>query len=177
MMTSTIGAEFSRAHPSQWHLLFAQEPDKNLDFDEGLEEDDLNDSKPPSRRPFLWIILVLLAIGIAYWAFNPNTSMLPDSASTESAGMAADTRQGLAAGITPPAFQENQRVALTGATGDFLLMGDPLNKHPGPMVKSGETLVILDGSYQPTTGWIYQVRTHNGKTGWISGEQLIEKIS
>lgn len=176
-MTSTIGAESSRAHPSQWHLLFAQEPDKDLDFDEGLEDDDLHDSKPPSRRPFLWIILVLLAIGIAYWTLNPNTSMMPESASTERSERATDTRQGPAAGMTPPAFQENQRVALSGATGDSMLMGDPLKKQPGPKVKSGETLVILDGSYQPTTGWVYQVRTQNGRTGWISGEQLVEKAS
>jgi uncharacterized protein YgiM (DUF1202 family) len=41
----------------------------------------------------------------------------------------------------------------------------------GPLVKSGETLTILDGSYQPT-GWVYQVRTQAGKTGWISAEKL-----
>ena len=171
-MTSTIGAIFPTEHPSRWNLLFAQESDKDLDFDEGLEDDDLHQSKPPSRRPLLWIVLVLLAIGIAYWTLNPNVSLQPQPKSMDTVEMSRDkNRQKSEDDVAPPIFQENQIVALSDAAGDSVLMGDPLNTKPGPLVKSGESLTILDGNYQPT-GWVYQVRTQAGKTGWISAGKL-----
>jgi hypothetical protein len=176
MMTTTIGANFPHEHPSHWHLLFAQEPDKDLDFDEGLEEDELRESKPPSRRPLLWILLIVVAIGIGYWILNPNVSFMPESAPPDMAEMTRDqNRPQSLPNIPLPVFQENQRVTLSDATGTFLLMGDPFNTKPGPMVKPGDTLIILDGSYQPT-GWVYQVQTQLGKTGWITAEKL-EKVS
>ena len=171
MMTSTIGAVFSTEQPSRWNVLFAQEPDKDLEFDEGLEEDDLNQSKPPSRKPLLWIVLLLLIIGMAYWVLNPNTFM-PETTSTDTAATTRnqDGHQSQS-GMTPPTFHENQEVSLTDILGRSLLMGDPANTTPGPLVKPGETLTILDGAHQPT-GWVYQVRTPTGKTGWISAEKL-----
>ena len=170
-MTSTIGADFSTEQPSRWNVLFAQEPDKDLEFDEGLEEDDLNQSKPPSRKPLLWIVLLLLAVGVAYWTLKPNTFM-PQSTSIDTADVTSNQEGHQSqSSIIPPTFQENQEVLLTDTLGSSLLMGDPANTTPGPMVKSGETLTILDGNYQPT-GWVYQVRTQTGKTGWISAEKL-----
>jgi hypothetical protein len=172
MMTSTIGAVFPTEHFSRWNLLFAQEHDKDLEFDEGLEDDELHESKPPSRRPLLWIILVLLAIGVAYWTLNPNSSFIPKPASMDTTEMTGDKgRQQSHADIAPPTFQETQIVSLSNTIGDSMLMGDPANTKPGPMVKPGETLTILDGSYQ-TAGWVYQVQTPAGKTGWISAEKL-----
>ncbi|HBP87820.1 MAG TPA: SH3 domain-containing protein [Nitrospirales bacterium] len=171
MMTSTIGAVFSTEQPSRWNVLFAQEPDKDLEFDEGLEEDDLNESKPPSRKPLLWILLLLLAVGVAYWSLKPNTFM-PQSPQTDPADVTRNHEgQGPQTSITSPTFRENQVVSVIDTLGGTLLMGDPANTRPGPMVKSGETLTILDGYFQPT-GWVYQVRTQTGKTGWISGEKL-----
>ena len=171
-MTSTLGATFPTEQPSRWNLLFAQDTDKDLDFDEGLEDDELHQSKPPSRRPVLWIILVLLAIGVAYWTLQPNTSFIPKPASMEKTGMTGDKEgEKSHSDITQPAFHENQMVSLSDATKDSLLMGDPANTKPGPMVKPWETLTILDGSYQPA-GWVYQVQTRAGKTGWISAEKL-----
>jgi hypothetical protein len=171
MMTSTIGAVFSTEQPSRWNVLFAQEPDKDLEFDEGLEEDDLNQSKPPSRKPLLWIVLLLLIGGLAYWSLKPNTFM-PQSTSSDTTDITSNQEghQSQTA-ITPPTFQENEEVSLTDTLGRSLLMGDPANTTPGPMVKPGETLTILDGNYQPT-GWVYQVQTQTGKTGWISAEKL-----
>lgn len=170
-MTSTIGAVFTTAQPSRWNVLFAQEPDKDLEFDEGLEEDDLNQSKPPSRKPLFWIVLLLLVAGVAYWSLNSNTFM-PQENSTD---MAAITRNQegheYQAGMAAPTFHENQEVSLKDTLGRSLLMGDPANITPGPIVKLGETLTILDGAYRPT-GWIYQVRTQTGKTGWVSAEKL-----
>ena len=171
-MTSTIGSVFPTDRSSGWNLLFAQEPDKDLDFDEGLEEDDLHQSKPPSRRPLLWIILVLLAIGVAYWAFNSDSIFMSAPSSTDRVEMNSNqTRQNTQSDIAVPTFQENQKVLLSDGAGNAILMGDPANTKPGPLVKSGETLTILDGSYQPT-GWVYQVRTQEGNTGWISADKL-----
>ena len=73
--------------------------------------------------------------------------------------------------MTAPLFQENQTVMLADKTGVSILMGDPTNSQPGPIVKASEPLTILDGSYQ-ITGWIYLVKTESGKTGWISGEKI-----
>jgi hypothetical protein len=173
MITSTIGAVFpTENNPSRWNVFFAQESDKDLDFDEGLEDDDLHQSKPPSRRPLLWIILVLLAIGIVYWTLNPNVSFMPQPESLNKAEMSGDKdRQPSQFDVASPIFQENQIVSLSDAAGDSVLMGDPLNTKPGPLVKSGESLTILDGNYQPT-GWVYQVRTQDGQTGWISAGKL-----
>lgn len=172
MMTSTIGAVFPKEHPSQWNLLFAQDPDKDLDFDEGLEDDESNQPKPPSRRPLLWIILMLLAIGVAYWTLQPNSSFMPKSEPMDTTEMTGGKDlEKSQPDIAPPAFQENQIVSLADAAGDSMLMGDPGNTKPGPVVKSGEKLTILDGSFQPT-GWVYQVQTQSGKTGWISAEKL-----
>jgi hypothetical protein len=171
-MTSTIDAVFPPEYPFRWNLLFAQEPEKDLDFDEGLEEDDMHQSKPPSRRPIIWIILVVLAIGIAYWTLNPDISFISKPDSRDTTEMTNDTsRQKSPPGITPPTFQENQIVSLPDSVGDVMLMGDPSNTRPGPIVKSGEMLTVLDGSYQPA-GWVYQVQTQAGKTGWISAEKL-----
>jgi hypothetical protein len=132
----------------------------------------LHQSKPPSRRPLLWIILVLLAIGIVYWTLNPNVSFMPQPESLNKAEMSGDKdRQPSQFDVASPIFQENQIVSLSDAAGDSVLMGDPLNTKPGPLVKSGESLTILDGNYQPT-GWVYQVRTQDGQTGWISAGKL-----
>ena len=52
-------------NPLPWkNIFFAEDSDKDLDFDEGLEDDELHESKPPSRRPILWIILLLLVLGV-----------------------------------------------------------------------------------------------------------------
>ena len=171
-MISTLGATFPLEQSSRWNLLLAQEPDKDLDFDEGLEEDELQQSKPPSRRPVLWILLVLLAIGVVYWTLQPNSSFMPKPSSMDTTEMTGTKdRQQSRSAIAPPTFYETQVVSLTDAAGDSMLMGDPTNTKPGPMVKSWESLTILDGSYQPA-GWVYQVRTRAGKIGWITAEKL-----
>jgi hypothetical protein len=170
-MTSTIGAAFSSEHPSRLNLLLAQEPDKDLDFDEGLEDDESHQSKPPSRRPMLWIMLGLLIIGVAYWTLKPDSSTTPPASVAPVETAREKARQPSPPEVEPPMFRENQMVTLSSVSDDYMLMGDPANTKPGPIVKRGETLTILDGRFQPT-GWIYQVQTQTGKTGWISAEKL-----
>lgn len=56
----------------------------------------------------------------------------------------------------------NEMVALTM---------DPAGTKPGPAVRPGATLSILDGDLQ-AGGWVYSVRTDDGVKGWISEKRL-----
>jgi hypothetical protein len=175
-MTATFDAMFPMKRPLRWNVLFAEESDKDLEFDEGFEEDELNQSKPPSRRPLLWILLLILIGGVAYWILNDPSLKMPKPTPMDSVEGTNPASQGNAQSDMPaPLFQENQTVVLADKTGVSILMGDPTNSRPGPIVKVSEHLTILDGSYQ-ITGWIYLVKTESGKTGWISGEK-IKKLS
>ncbi len=159
-MTATFDAMLPMKRPLRWNVFFAEESDRDLDFDEGFEEDELHQSKPPSRRPLLWILLLVLVGGVAYLMLNdPSPEMQKPTTGDAQSDMSA------------PLFHENQTVMLTNETGVSMLMGDPTNSQPGPIVKASERLTILDGSYQ-ITGWIYLVKTESGKTGWISGEKI-----
>ncbi len=171
-MTATIDTMFPRERPSRWNMLFAEESDRDLDFDEGFEEDELHQSKPPSRRPLLWILLLLLVAAVAYWMLNAPSPQMPnpiamDSADPTTLPSTADSQSN----IPSPTFREDQSVMLAEEKGGSMLMGDARNTQPGPMVQAGEPLTILDGSYQ-LQGWVYLVRTKSGKTGWIPGEKL-----
>jgi hypothetical protein len=119
----------------------------------------------------LWILLGILIIGVAYWTLKPDSSIPPPPsvAPVDTAG--ENSRQPSPPEVEPPMFRENQMVTLSNVSGDYMLMGDAANTKPGPIVKRGETLTILDGRLQPT-GWIYQVQTQTGKTGWIEAEKL-----
>jgi len=171
-MTATMHAIFPLESPARWNVLFAQDSDMDLDFDEGFEEDELHQSKPPSRRPLLWILLLILVSVIAYWALTNQSSQMPRTAVIQPGN---DINPSLhidaPADITSPLFREDQIVEPADETRDTMLAGDATNSQPGPMVNAGEHLTILDGSYQ-TTGWVYQVKTQSGKTGWISEEKL-----
>ncbi len=171
-MTATMNALFPPESSSRWNILFAQDSDADLEFDEGFEEDDLNQSKPPSRRPLLWILLLIVVSGIAYWALTNQSSQIPRTAAIEPRNnINPSLRLDSQADITAPLFREDQIVEPAEDTRDTMLAGDAANSQPGPMVHAGEHLTILDGSYQ-ITGWVYQVKTQSGKTGWISEEKL-----
>ena len=170
-MTATFATMLSNERPSRWNVLFAEESDKDLDFDEGFEEDDLHQSKPPSRRPLLWIVLLVLVGCVAYWTLNNQAPPMQRTAVIESMedNTFVSKEEGLV--IPSPLFREEQTVVLIEQTGVSMLMGDPTNSQPGPIVKGGEPLTILDGTHQKT-GWVYQLQTASGKTGWISEEKL-----
>ena len=171
-MTATIATMFPLARPSGWNVFFAEDSDKDLDFDEGFEEDDLHQSKPPSRRPLLWIVLLVLVGAVAYWALNEQPSQRSRTAVFESAeNTRAEIQENAASDFPSPLFREDQSVVLLEGTGEAMLMGDPTNSQPGPIIKGHEKLTILDGNHQ-ITGWVYQVQSESGKTGWISGEKI-----
>ncbi len=168
-MTPTMTNPFPIERPSLWNVLFAEDSDKDLDFDEGFEEDDLHESKPPSRRPLLWILLLALLGGVAYWILNnPSPSMqrpVPIDAMEVNKQTSAPDIQ---TAIATPLFREDQAVVLTE---ESMLMGDATNSKPGPIVAAGESMTIVDGSHQ-NQGWVYLVKTKSGKTGWISSEKI-----
>lgn len=74
-----------------------------------------------------------------------------------------------------PLFGEGQRVtvaadaALAGAP--ITLSQDSAGTKPGPAIRPGTGLTILDGDLQPT-GWVYSVRSDDGVKGWVPEKRL-----
>ena len=171
-MTATFDIMFPIKRPSPWNIFFAEDSNRDLDFDEGFEEDELLQSKPPSRRPLVWILLLVLVGIVAYWILNnpvPNRQPTATVGTTEAIKTAPQEITSPAPSI--PLFSENQTVVFAEETKESMLMGDPTNTQPGPLVQAGEHLTILDGVQQPH-GWVYWVQSKSGETGWISEEML-----
>jgi len=83
-----------------------------------------------------------------------------------------------AAPVAPPLatmFSEGQKVTVTvvetAPGGSIPLFADSSSSKPGPIVRPGVTLTVLDGDLQPG-GWMYLVRTDEGATGWVSEKRL-----
>ncbi len=168
-MPPTMTSTYPTERPSLWNVLFAEDSDRDLDFDEGFEEDELHESKPPSRRPLLWILLLVLIGGVAYWILNQPAPRMQNPVAIDATEITEQPpAPNIQADIAAPLFSENQTVVLTE---ESMLMGDSTNSQPGPIVAAGERLTIVDGSHQ-TQGWVYLVKTESGKTGWISGEKI-----
>jgi hypothetical protein len=74
-----------------------------------------------------------------------------------------------------PLFGEGQKVTAmlpAPSAGDAItLMQDAAGTRPGPTVRPGSTLTILDGDLQ-SSGWIYSVRSDEGAKGWIAENRL-----
>jgi len=74
-----------------------------------------------------------------------------------------------------PLFAEGQKVTAIGnptAPGEMVLLTlDAAGSKPGPSVRPGTTMSILDGDLQPS-GWVYSVRTDDGVKGWVSEKRL-----
>lgn len=80
--------------------------------------------------------------------------------------------------VTPspaPMFGEGQKVTVTvdetAPGGNIPLFTDSSSSKPGPIVRPGVTLTVLDGDLQPG-GWMYLVRTGEGTTGWVAEKRL-----
>lgn len=83
-----------------------------------------------------------------------------------------------AAPIDPPLdpmFSEGQRVTVTGDQvapgGSIPLFADSSSSKPGPIVRPGISLTVVDGDLQPS-GWMYLVRTDEGTNGWVAEKRL-----
>ena len=77
--------------------------------------------------------------------------------------------------VASPMFGEGQKVTAIGnptIPAEMIPLSlDPEGAKPGPVVRPGVTLSVLDGDLQPT-GWVYSVRTDDGVKGWISEKRL-----
>jgi hypothetical protein len=112
----------------------------------------------------------------------PAPTAPPAPSSTDSAGQPTPSSSAPPA-LTPPAgavvsspmFAEGQKVTAIGnptiPAETIPLSLDPAGAKPGPVVRPGVTLSILDGDLQPS-GWVYSVRTDDGVRGWIAEKRL-----
>ncbi len=83
-----------------------------------------------------------------------------------------------AAPVVPPLdpmFSEGQKVTITvdemAPGGSIPLFADSSSSKPGPIVRPGVSLTVMDGDLQPG-GWMYLVRTDEGAKGWVSEKRL-----
>lgn len=96
----------------------------------------------------------------------PGPSAVPAPSPTPAPGPTASAKP-----FIDPQFSEGQRVTIVGTAGPLILSQDPAGRQPGPSVKPGSALIVLDGDLQPT-GWVYSVRTEQGTKGWIPEKML-----
>jgi hypothetical protein len=216
---------------SEWtnrQLLFARQPEQDLEFNE--EEFDeapppaappMGEPKQPRKRPFFWILLLLFAGGIGYVAMDPDGAMRfiepyldggteptqpvtraptngieaptsvppervesvsppPSSAPTDfpvTAPPAAPAPKSFppVASVADPLFSEGQRVTVIAdpnrPQSSVPLFVDSAGTRTSATVRATAPLTILDGDYQKN-GWIYAVRTEDGRKGWIPERSL-----
>src|SRR5262245_1750478 len=216
--------------PFQWNLLFARQPEPDLEFtDEELEQTTPTRPRSPMKpskksgggRPIMWVLLLILVGGIAYVAMEPEmlTEFLnpilgenvplpgtppramtpkpqPPATAAPVPAPAPEPAPTVAApaptapALTPPSpapapaapptaaipmFAEGQRVTVTldpTAPGESIsLFMDSLGTTPGPLVKPGVTLTVLDGELHGNS-WVYSVRTDEGSKGWVPEKLL-----
>jgi hypothetical protein len=96
----------------------------------------------------------------------PGPSAVPTPQLTPAPGPTAQAKP-----FTDPQFGEGQRVAIASTAGPLILSQDAAGRQPGPSVKPGSVLIVLDGDLQPT-GWVYSVRTDQGTKGWVPERML-----
>jgi hypothetical protein len=91
----------------------------------------------------------------------------------------APARPPVAPPATPsPQFGEGQAVVVVAdpstPAGSVTLTTDSAGAHPGPAVRSGEIVTVLDGELRGNA-WVYSVRTSVGAKGWIEERRLKAK--
>jgi hypothetical protein len=102
----------------------------------------------------------------------PTPGMPTDPGSTTSRAPSAPAASSVPTNGTPsPLYGEGQKVTALSPGESITLMQDPASTKPGPTVRPGMTLTILDGELQ-NGGWSYSVRSEDGAKGWISENRL-----
>ena len=160
--------------------------DQDLEFDDGLEDFDDPRYRPPRRRWFRFLLLILLIIGTWYIVTDPERRsfmihMMPD---TVLATLGIDTEEPTpererdvppTPSVPPvPAFHEGQQVTVAmkeGRQARFRLRNAAEGEQRGPVVKSGDVLTVMDGSLIQKK-WIYFVQTSAEESGWIKEMHL-----
>jgi hypothetical protein len=165
----------------------------------GQEPTRKNPNRPPRLRP--WILVLLLAtvaVG-TYFASDPSTLLDlvglgppppgPPQPATPPVTEPADIPTPAPSSPSPlqvpestsvptPLFGEGQLVTVradpASPGGSVALTGDAGGTRPGPSVRIGAPLTVLDAELENNT-WIYSVRTEEGMTGWIAERRLTSK--
>jgi len=108
-------------------------------------------------------------------ATSPTTAVAP---ATPAVVPPPQTAARPAAPVVPPLdpmFSEGQKVTVTvdemAPGGSIPLFADSSSSKPGPIVRPGVSLTVMDGDLQPG-GWMYLVRTDEGAKGWVSEKRL-----
>lgn len=174
--------------PLPWSVLFAKDSDQDLEFDETMDDDDTADGggKSPFRSPLVYVlVLMLVAGGVYVWKpdlFAPVMDLIAAPA-TDSAGESMEAEQPSigapapmpATGAIPaPRFREGQVVSVASSEipGAIInLTATASGTQPGPPVRQGELLTVLDGAFIENQ-WIYHVQTKSGASGWIAGDKI-----
>ena len=103
------------------------------------------------------------------------TSTPPGPATMPPSSAAPVTAPPASTAVASPMFGEGQKVTAIGnptAPAETIPLSlDPDGTKPGPVIRPGVTLSILDGDLQPS-GWVYSVRTDDGVKGWIPEKRL-----
>ncbi len=177
---------FLRVSPFSSPLFFAQDDAQDLDFDDGLEDFDDSQHKPPRRRWIVIILTILLVAGLWYVVIDPErrsavTQMVSATVRAtldlrgEEPASQRDRKISVPLNTPPiPAFHEGQLVAVV-LQGDrharFRLSNDAEGAQPGSIVRTGDVLTIIDGSLIEKR-WVYFVQTKLGDSGWIKETHL-----
>lgn len=103
------------------------------------------------------------------------TSTPPGPATMPPSSVAPATAPPASTAVASPMFGEGQKVTAIGnptAPAETIPLSlDPDGTKPGPVIRPGVTLSVLDGDLQPS-GWVYSVRTDDGVKGWIPEKRL-----
>jgi hypothetical protein len=181
-MAATI---LSHTWPPFSPLLFARDIGQGFDFDDDLDEFDEPRQKPP-RRWLTFILIILLAVGTWYVMTEPElrSSVMQmaatvrgalDSPAEDPVPQPEPEVHPLVPEVPPvPAFHEGQQVTVAlreGREARFRLRNAADGEQVGPLVKTGDTLTVLDGNLIKKQ-WVYFVQTHSGGSGWIKGPYL-----
>ncbi len=182
-------------NPRDWFLpgIFefaneSNESDEDLDFDDSLEEEmEGSGSKPPYRRPGMYILILILLIVGTYFLkpelFAPIEAMVMSPAShtvheSEDALIAHEEEKDShheSPSVSSPQFHEGQLVTVnisSSTPGEHVILHmDASGSKPGPIVRSGDLLTVQDGAFLDNT-WLYQVHTSSGAAGWIAEDKL-----
>jgi hypothetical protein len=102
----------------------------------------------------------------------------PTAAAPPAAPAVAPVPQPTARPVAPslaPMFSEGQKVTVvvddTAPGGTIPLFADSSGSKPGPLIRPGALLTVMDGDLQ-SGGWMYLVRTDEGVAGWVSEKRL-----
>ncbi|GJL55413.1 MAG: hypothetical protein NPIRA02_25450 [Nitrospirales bacterium] len=184
-MTGHANSAIFAHPPGEWSTVLAQDPDQDLEFDEGLEDDELQQHKPPTRRPLLWILILLIAIGFLYWTMKPDLAKLPGMPATSDSLPASPQKPELTpipsqhAIPSTPKFGEGDTVMVrsdpSGGHAPLPLSSDSTGRQSNATVAQGDILTIIDG--ETVNGeWMYYISTASGEHGWILEKHLQKKL-